>query len=506
MKREDLLDALGDVDARFVQEAEKRRPFPQWLKPLAWCAFFAMALFAVIMPFRHIDLGAGGKAPEPVYGPDYEVPPEDLVYLHYSGALLPLTLDEENPGITAERSVFYDFSVYSDTGIWKWPSGYAEVTDSYVLNNETDQSQTITMMYPFISSLDILSESEGRLPQISLNGETVTPELHAGPITGTIQHPTSDISEVHSFLKYQELLSDGSYYLQAMDDSFSLDIPVTVYSMTDLINETEPYISSASLRFEAKFDPEQTYIFVDGGRMRSFADLENDDATGKFFCERFARNDNAIDQRPWYIIVVGADLESYSIQGYKGSYGNSGGDDPVDGVGCSVEKFQSTLGEMLRMAVADDTEEITAESYTILEEYLDLTLQLAMEQMNDFGIYEPRYRRLTASAYESYGAERVFYAEVEVTIPAGGSVTLEIQRIQDKSYSHDSGDAYDLATTLGSNLTYREQRVSVYGWDWIKIPHLITKQNYDFDPENGITEMTLDLNKPHYWLEISKKN
>ena len=57
---------------------------------------------------------------------------------------------------------------------------------------------------------------------------------------------------------------------------------------------------------------------------------------------------------------------------------------------------------------------------------------------------------------------------------------------------------YDLMTTLDSTLTFTAQTASVTHAENVQI----TGQNFGFDPENGVTEVTLDLNQPHYYLEI----
>ena len=61
-------------------------------------------------------------------------------------------------------------------------------------------------------------------------------------------------------------------------------------------------------------------------------------------------------------------------------------------------------------------------------------------------------------------------------------------------------DGYDMATTLGSNLTFTEQTASISGYDEIEI----ISQNFGFDLPGGITEVVLDPNQDHYWMEIQK--
>lgn len=58
-----------------------------------------------------------------------------------------------------------------------------------------------------------------------------------------------------------------------------------------------------------------------------------------------------------------------------------------------------------------------------------------------------------------------------------------------------------LVTALGSNLTFTKQYAAIEGYGEIEI----VRQNFGFDLERGITQVALDLNTPHYWLEVRKR-
>lgn len=57
---------------------------------------------------------------------------------------------------------------------------------------------------------------------------------------------------------------------------------------------------------------------------------------------------------------------------------------------------------------------------------------------------------------------------------------------------------YDLVTELGSNLSFAQQTAKLEDRGQIEI----VRQNFGFDLANGIKEVVLDLNKPHYYLEV----
>lgn len=57
-----------------------------------------------------------------------------------------------------------------------------------------------------------------------------------------------------------------------------------------------------------------------------------------------------------------------------------------------------------------------------------------------------------------------------------------------------------MVTKLGSTLEFSGQTASVSNSQFIEIVY----QNFGFDLENGITKVTLDVNKPHYYMEVRK--
>ena len=101
--------------------------------------------------------------------------------------------------------------------------------------------------------------------------------------------------------------------------------------------------------------------------------------------------------------------------------------------------------------------------------------------------------------------DRLLYLTFDVTIPAGASVEIEcaMHREAHMDYVGDKigVDGYDQATRLGSSLHFASQSASVTNAALIEI----IGQNFGFDPEAGITEVTLDLNVEHYWMEVRRR-
>ena len=55
-----------------------------------------------------------------------------------------------------------------------------------------------------------------------------------------------------------------------------------------------------------------------------------------------------------------------------------------------------------------------------------------------------------------------------------------------------------MVTGLGSNLIFTGQTASLEDRGQIEI----VRQNFGFDIENGIDEVELDMEEPHYYLEV----
>ena len=103
--------------------------------------------------------------------------------------------------------------------------------------------------------------------------------------------------------------------------------------------------------------------------------------------------------------------------------------------------------------------------------------------------------------------DRVFYLTGELTIPAGGSVTLTAHMTKEASYDHYCAHTenqgvygYDLVTQLGSNLTCTSQTATLEDRGFIEI----VRQNFGFDLDNRVNTVTLDPAQEHYYMEVRR--
>ena len=116
-----------------------------------------------------------------------------------------------------------------------------------------------------------------------------------------------------------------------------------------------------------------------------------------------------------------------------------------------------------------------------------------------------RYEDGAIENMDVIGVSRVFWLEAEVTIPAGSYATVEAVSEKEPSYDFYCSNTvdrkingYDMVTRLGSNLIFTEQTASLEDRGRIEI----VRQNFGFDIENGVNEVELDMEEPHYYLEV----
>ena len=530
MKGERLFQILGLIDEDLIEEADSASPAaaakrrgPGFRRLAAACAALVCVSGAVWMLRDGLHMGGasmsapGETAGDGGSGIAHDTEPlsaEGTTFMSYAGPVFPLTLTEEPQGLTAERTTTWDFApdAREDGSLRQWGSG---VTDSYLLVNHTTGEIVAMACYPVAGSLADLPEDR---PTVTVNGVEQELTLQAGAYAGGFTDAGLDDGSTwnlyfpDSWTDYKTLLEDGSYLASALGDVPVLDIPVTVYEFSDyVLPENAPDAATQAMEFT--IDPEQTTVLTYGINGMSW------DENGiwrqySYFVP------NGIQREPEHklLVVLGEDIGDYTIEGYK-DVGCDGGEE-VDGIGCTVTRYETTLD-----AVVEDLCRRYQESYaqqwrqdrgteTGLFDLVSLELfrDKAAELMTQYGMLAgeamtDRYSdgRLGAIISETLTQERVLYWTFPITIPAGGSV--EVTASFEKEPSFDFGcsgsenvglQGYDFVTRLGSSLEFTQQTAALTNTETIEI----TGQNFGFDLENGVTEVRLDPEQEHYYLEI----
>lgn len=513
MRPDELLDLIGMADEQYIADAkEARRPKdrPAWVKWAAAAACLALVVGGGFGLLRQMGLGGadggGGRGGS-----------EGITYMSYSGPVFPLTVQGGSDDLTAEREITFDFSPY-DTVIEEYLTGEDKdgyktyrtyddesiITDRYTLSNNGTQDVTTTALYAYVGNWD---GEEKHIPTVTVDGEEVETAFWYGPYSGGFmgawggkdeQTGSVNLRPLDSFAGYEDLLADGSYLLSAFDEFPKLDIPVTVYRWSDYVYTQDEEAVAPHIEMEFYIDYDKTYIFSYGTEGATL-----DRETG--YCAKnksvsYLPNAAPENRDPGdaYIILMGEDLESYTMQGYKDGGCDKG--EELDDLTCTVTRYETTLDAVIREIVAAEYPDRDEESYYGL--FAELMLTHGPLSENGAERYDFGYLEELISAVANHS--RVIYQAFEVTIPAGASVTVETRQVKDASMDfigknrHRNG--YDMATTLGSNLNFTAQIAVLAGYEEIEI----LDQNFGFDPDNGVTSVSLDLNQNHYWMEIKK--
>ena len=445
--------------------------------------------------------------------------------MSYAGPVFPLTALGSSEGITAERHTEFDFSPYEtvqktveDDGEQTTYDHYetaAIVTDRYLLSNDGSESQTMTLLYPAALSLN---SDVKRLPALSLDGAPVSTTLYAGPYAGGFVDMEGkrdgerwNLDGLRDWEGYKLLLESGGYQAAALEDAPALEIPVTVYKVDDYIVAPTDAVNP-TLLMSFPMDYSRTTVLTYGSNGGS-DDIENG------LCGRDVGGlHREWNIHPMYVVLVGDDITGgYELQGYR-----NGGCEPGDEIeiSASVERYESTLGDVLRGIVS---ERLQTENYggLPLEESTlgvvaspNLVYKCLAEMVASYGLpgdsLAERYQHgmLEDLMGDSFGTTRVFYVAAEVTIPAGETVELAARMVKQASFDYFgmgtekgyASNGYDLATTLGSNLRFTAQYASVQGLEAVEF----LDSSFGFDPASGVTEVQLDLTQEHHWLKLHK--
>ena len=523
MNSERLFDCITALPDGMVEEAETHvfRNKREWK---FWAAAAAVTLFVGLgLIWTRVGLpgmgSAGGNSPASSGSGGNAGGEDGFSYMHYVGPVLPLTAPEGAEGVSVARSVDYDFAPYrselhsythnGQTYSYDRSKRETIVTDSYLITNETDEDKTLRLLYG--AELRFTDALE-RLPRITVDGTETETELHAAAYSGAFADGTGrrseterlNLEEIRDWAGYADLLSDGRYQASAFTALPTLDFPVTVYRIDGYaLGETDAPNPSLQISFSLTDDSAVVLTYGSNGGT-------NDFETGRY--TRIVGRVNDLRTAPMYLIVSGGDLADYELQGYRSGGANSG--EELD-VSADVTRYETTMQEMLQMAVDQSvqnraylygSEDATAADAAPRE----LLYGVAADLLCSYGVFsdDPAGRYffgMLEDVFEAYAMQRILYQSFEVTVPAHGSVRVTAEMRKEASYDHtgkkQNVDGYDLATQLDSTLRFTEQRASVSSVELVQI----LDNSFGFDPDAGVTEVLLDPDTAHYWMQVKKR-
>ena len=524
-KSERLFEAMSELKDATVDQGVESPPARRRFRWKRWTALAACLALVVGLGaagvLRLPTLGGAGAGPaageggETNGGAGGSGHDGGTVFMSYAGPVFPLTLLEGNDSITAERTVTLDFSGGAETD----RRNDITVTDAYQLTNGAQEDQTVTVLYPFAASLGSLDEYR---PVLTLDGAALETGLAVGGYAGGFQgtegpgSPGSvNLHQAQSWEDYKALLSDGSYLAGALTDGPDVhSVPVTVYRFTDPYGperDGDAGIPNPTIRAYFDLDYDETTVLTWG-----FHGARYDREGGTMIQEFSIPMSWGREDGPFYLLVLGEDIEDLTTRGYV--TGGTDADTPtLEGCGGTVERYESDLDTMLREILTPEWEERSQGSYRQDDLRLGIDFETFyrafLEHLLSYGVLSPQAAERYDGAWledmvqDVTVVDRVCWVTAQVTVPAGGSVTVAASMAKGDSYDFYCGhtenqgvSGYDLVTALGSNLTFTGQTAALTGWEEMEI----VRQNFGFDPENGVTSVTLDPGEEHYYLEVRR--
>lgn len=521
MKNEKMYDGITYIREDIIEQAEDYK-FKRKSAKSAWMKWGAMAACACLV----VGIGAfvlnSGKG----IGPDGANSgggggESGTVFMSYAGPVFPLNAMNDAIGITVDRNIDFDFSPYETKveshEIYGEESGYryydtqSIVTDSYILSNSTSEDIVLTASYPFVSSF---SDGYKYIPSVSVNGSEVDAELYAGRYSGgfySASGPNSDktdrsnIESADEWTDFQALLEDGSYLADAYAEYPELNQTVIVYKLSNIAYDgSDETATNPTLCMEFNANYPDTLILSygsTGGRR----DREAGEFQQSYHIPEENERSYGMDR---YLIVLGEDITNLEVRGYRDGGCDEG--EEIKGVTVDVERYESTLGEVVWELLIEDREPsyFDEEQFDIASD--EMLFGSIAELMYDYGMLSENVAERYAWGdlgdmwSETYNMQRVMYVTFDVVVPANGSVQVDATMVKDASFDFvgegTDRNGFDCVTQLGSTLEFSRQSASLSNSQFIEIVY----QNFGFDLENGITKVTLDVNEPHYYMEVRK--
>lgn len=452
---------------------------------IPWIICVCAALLGCVIIYQGLFRNKPIDEPDPING---------TIFMSYEGPIFPLTSMDDTDGIEVKREVNFDFSP-SASEIKRG----SLIQDRYILTNTTDQDKTLTVLYPYTSSFQ-----DGLNPQITVNEENIEPTLYSGMYVVNLKDKESlTLSEISYWEEYKTLLEDGTYMHDALNAYPELNELVYVYEFTNITDGgSDADAPTLNMEFSIDFDKTSvlTYGF-NGGRN----DSEAGEIERSFFISE--AEDDYFDQKR-YLIVIGEDIESYQVQAYKNGGCYEGQE--LEGAGADVTRYETTLMDVLK--------KITTEDYRVLINdfkdneifsedvfYNEMCRAYAFYNQNGNDLTERYMGMLEEIITEVFCYERIMVQSFEVTIPAGGSISISAELVKRGSFDFGGSGSknqglrgYDMVTLLGSTFTFNSQSASFSNLDGIKL----VRDNFGLDGNKNVTQIDLDIDKEHYYIEV----
>lgn len=453
---------------------------------IPWIIGICVALFGCVIIYQGLFLNKPIDEPDPLHG---------STFMSYEGPVFPLTSMDDTEGIEVTREVNFDFSPYTSD-----MNKGSIIQDHNILTNTTDRDKALTVLYPYTSSFQ-----NGLNPQITVNEAKVDPTLYSGMYVVNLKDRESlYLSEISYWEGYKTLLEDGTYVQDALNAYPEWNESVTVYEFTNITDGgSDAVVPTLNIEFSIDFD--KTTVLTYG-----FNGARNDSETGEiersFFIPKV--EDDYFDQKR-YLIVIGEDMESYRVQAYKSGGCYKGQE--LEGASADVTRYETTLMDVLKKITTEDyrfqiNDFQDNEIFTENVFFYEMCKAYAFYNQNGKDVSERYMGMLEEMILEVFCYERIMVQSFEVTIPAGGSISISAELVKRGSFDFGGSGSknqglrgYDMVTLLGSTFTFKSQSASFSNLEGIKL----VRDNFGMDGNKSVTQFDLDIDNEHYYIEIS---
>lgn len=529
MQAEELYQAIGHIDDTLILRSDRKKKNKNWFAVyggvMASAACLALLFGSNYIMNRPVmdgsqttissepsQYGGDGNGPD-YYDPtatpvpddywtkqeeskDYGMMPE-LSWVDFNpGPIMPLTLSEEKSGITAERTLTYDFSTVD-----KEDKGYVPINDSYLLYNSTDKDEAVTLYYPYVSDISGLNT---HLPQIAVGGAAEDAQILNGAYYGEdsngalcLYGPTVSTDEYSSMLKEVKPLTG------IIDEEF-LRLNVVVYEVEEWNTENVPQdISTYVVKFKVD-DPNKVFT----------AHSYTTEYDGEYLLVSFNRSTLLAEQATGAVYFLGEGPSECLEQGYL--YVDTTDEYKTDKVTAKLKTYESTVEDVLRAQMAVQLKKMDKDAQKLSKELEDVYFERMAYMFNDMYTWandgkdtsedEVFYEKsISDIAYTAWDCESVYMLSETITVPAGSSINVEFD--YEKSGACNTYEpqeefrdnyCYDNMPNLLTNLEFTKQMAAIKESGNIRIED----QNYQFDLEKGIKEVELELDAERYYMIV----
>ena len=474
MNREDIYNSITDLPDEMVEQAKSYhfRKIP-WKQITALAAALALCIGLGAMARFDWNFGWSRKEEAPAETPakiPAETPAEAVSGPEsYAGPMLPLTV--WGGELTADRTITIDLT----------ETMLADITDQYVLTNETDAEQAVTLLYPTVGSF---TSPAGILPTLTVDGEPVVTELNAGDYVGGFRNTDGTVAQTPDEMwnlfhgqyaeDYSQRLTDEAYLQNTLAEYALPDDLVVVYSI-DL-----PEDAAQEVEFTCTV-PDGVFVIPLGCRMGG--------AEGQQHSYTFMKRHSSIAE----LLVLGGDIA----------------DPALDGV--TYTRTETTLGDRLLQAASyplgyqPDYETVADHASA------ELIARCTARWIKAYGPFWEtpaiRYRMglETGLLDEPRTATRLFFTTAEVTVPAHGNVTVEARLKKEASFNYGQpGEEYELwlqdtiGLTLNSQLLNLEgtDGLDIWSFDFVTAPLTVSGRTTDIELDSQTPCLPLRISRP----------